>query len=52
MWLFMGCYYYAIENGIVSVVVLNDKMSIVVTVLFSYLVFREKLSKKAFIGLC
>ncbi len=46
------CYYYAIQNGIVSVVVPIDKMSIVVTVLFSYVVFREKLSKRAFAGLC
>ena len=46
------CYYYAIQNGIVSVVVPIDKMSILVTVVFSYFVFKEKLSKKAFIGLC
>lgn len=46
------CYYYAIQNGIVSVVVPIDKMSILVTVLFSFLVFHEKLSKKAFAGLC
>lgn len=45
------CYYYAIQNGIVSVVVPIDKLSILVTVLFSYLVFREKLSAKAFLGL-
>ncbi len=46
------CYYYAIQNGIVSVVVPVDKMSILVTVLFSYLVFHEKLSGRAFAGLC
>ncbi|MCH5272893.1 MAG: EamA family transporter [Lachnospiraceae bacterium] len=46
------CYYYAIQNGVVSVVVPIDKMSIVVTVIFSYVVFREKLSKKALAGLC
>lgn len=46
------CYYYAIQNGIVSVVVPIDKLSIVVTVLFSYIAFKEKLSKKAFGGLC
>lgn len=45
------CYYYAIQNGIVSVVVPVDKLSIVVTVLFSYVVFSEKLSRKAFTGL-
>lgn len=45
------CYYYAIQNGIVSVVVPIDKMSILVSVAFSYIVFHEKLSKKAAIGL-
>lgn len=46
------CYYYAIQNGVVTVVVPIDKLSIVVTVLFSYIVFKEKLSKKSFLGLC
>ena len=46
------CYYYAIQNGDISVVVPIDKLSIVVTVVFSYFVFKEKLSKKAFLGLC
>lgn len=45
------CYYYAIQNGIVSVVVPIDKASIVVTVVFSYFVFGEKLSRKALAGL-
>lgn len=45
------CYYYAIQNGIVSVVVPIDKMSILIAVTFSYFVFKEKLSKKALIGL-
>lgn len=45
------CYYYAIQNGIVSVVVPIDKMSLLVTVIFSYFAFHEKLSKKAFFGL-
>lgn len=45
------CYYYAIQNGIVSVVVPIDKLSILVTILFSYFVFKEKLSKKALAGL-
>lgn len=45
------CYYYAIQNGIVSVVVPIDKLSILVTVAFSYLVFKEKLSKRALFGL-
>ena len=46
------CYYYAIQNGDVSVVVPIDKLSIIVTVIFSYFVFKEKLSKKALAGLC
>ena len=45
------CYYYAIQNGIVSVVVPIDKMSILISVGFSYFVFKEKLSKKAALGL-
>lgn len=45
------CYYYAVQNGTLSVVVPIDKMSILFTVLFSYIVFREKLSVKATIGL-
>lgn len=47
-WLF---YYYAIQNGIVSVVVPIDKLSILPTVIFSYFAFNEKLSKKALFGL-
>lgn len=45
------CYYYAIQNGVVSVVVPIDKLSIVVTVLFSCLVLKEKLTLKALSGL-
>lgn len=45
------CYYYALRYGQVSVVVPVDKLSIVVTVLFSVLVLREKLSLRAWIGL-
>lgn len=45
------CYYYAVQKGEVSIVVPIDKMSVVVTVILSYIVFREKLSKKALIGL-
>lgn len=45
------CYYYAIQQGQVSIVVPIDRLSIVITVLFSLLVFKEKLSVKAWIGL-
>lgn len=45
------CYYKALHDGLASVVVPIDKLSIVITVVFSYFVFHERLSKKAFIGL-
>ena len=45
------CYYYAIQNGIVSIVVPIDKLSILVSILFSTIVFKEKLSFQASIGL-
>ena len=45
------CYYYAIQKGAVSVVVPIDKLSILITVAFSYIVFKEKLSLKAGFGL-
>ena len=45
------CYYYAIQNGTVSVVVPIDKMSILVTVVFSYMFLKEKICKKAAAGL-
>lgn len=45
------CYYAAIQKGVVSVVVPIDKLSILVSIAFSYLVFKEKLSKKALLGL-
>ncbi|MCQ5079564.1 EamA family transporter [Gemmiger formicilis] len=45
------CYYKALQLGPASLVVPIDKLSILVTVLFSYLVFHEKLSKKALAGL-
>lgn len=45
------CYYYAIQKGVVSVVVPIDKLSILVSIGFSLIVFHERLSKKAWIGL-
>ena len=45
------CYYKALQDGPASVVVPIDKLSILVTIAFSYVVFREKLSRKAAIGL-
>ena len=45
------CYYRALQDGPASVVVPIDKLSILVTIAFSRLVFRERLSKKAALGL-
>lgn len=45
------CYYYAIQNGVVSVVVPIDKMSLLVSVLFSHFVCKEALSRRAAAGL-
>ena len=45
------CYYYAIQNGVVSVVVPIDKMSILITVAFSYIFLKEKLKTRSAIGL-
>ena len=47
-WMF---YYHALQQGNASVVAPIDKLSILVTVLFSGLVLKEKLSKKAAVGL-
>ena len=45
------CYYKALQDGLASVVVPIDKLSILVTVAFSYVVFHERLSKKSAVGL-
>ena len=45
------CYYSAIQTGVVSVVVPIDKLSILITVAFSVVFLKEKLSLKAWIGL-
>ena len=45
------CYYKALQDGPASVVAPIDQLSILVTILFSYLGFHEKLSKKAAVGL-
>lgn len=45
------CYYKALQDGPASVVVPIDKLSILVTVAFSYIVFKEKLSVKSLVGL-
>ena len=45
------CYYRALQEGPASVVVPIDKLSILVTVAFSYFVLHERLTKKAAAGL-
>ena len=45
------CYYKALQLGPASLVAPLDKLSILVTVLFSYIVFHERLSRKALTGL-
>lgn len=45
------CYYRALQDGPASVVVPIDKLSIVVTIAFSYLFLKEKLTQKSAFGL-
>ena len=45
------CYYRALQEGPASVIVPIDKLSILITIAFSWIVFHEKLTKKAAIGL-
>ena len=47
LWL---CYYRALQNGPASIVVPIDKLSILVTIVFSWIVFHEKLTKKSAFG--
>ena len=50
LWLSWLCYYKALQEGPASIVVPIDKLSIVVTIIFSYVAFHEKLNKKSLIG--
>ena len=45
------CYYHALQDGPASVVAPIDKLSILVTVAFSYLVFHERLTRRSGLGL-
>lgn len=45
------CYYKALKDGLASVVVPIDKLSMIITIIFSFVVFHEKLTKKAIVGL-
>ena len=44
------CYYRALQDGLASVVVPIDKLSMLVTIAFSWIVFHEKLTGKAVVG--
>mgnify|MGYP002522756890 CR=1 FL=1 len=44
------CYYRALQDGLASVVVPIDKLSMLITIAFSEIVFHEKLTKKAAVG--
>ena len=44
------CYYRALQDGPASVVVPIDKLSILVTIVFSWIVLKEKLTPKAAVG--
>ncbi|ADK15088.1 MULTISPECIES: EamA family transporter [Clostridium] len=45
------CYYRALQKGLASVVVPIDKLSIVISIVFSYFILKEKLTKRSFWGL-
>ena len=45
------CYYKALKDGVTSVVISVDKLSMLIAIAFSYLVFKEKLTGKALAGL-
>lgn len=45
------CYYKALQDGLASIVVPIDKLSILVTIGFSYVFFHERLSRKSALGL-
>ena len=45
------CYYYAIQSGVVSVVVPIDKLSILVAMAFSAVVFHERYTRRSLTGL-
>ena len=45
------CYYHALQLGPASLVAPVDKLSILVTILFSRIVFHERLTRRAFLGL-
>ena len=45
------CYYKALQDGEASIVVPIDKLSIIITIAFSYFILKEKLNKKSILGL-
>lgn len=45
------CYYKALKDGVASIVISVDKLSMLIAIAFSYFVFKEKLTRKALLGL-
>ena len=45
------CYYRALKDGLASVVISIDRLSVFFTVLFSYIIFREKQNRRSLLGL-
>ena len=45
------CYYRALQDGPISVVLPIDKLSTLVSIAFAYIVFKERLTKKSGLGL-
>ena len=45
------CYYFALQNGLVSVVVPVDKLSVLVVIVFGRVFLKERLKKRAVMGL-
>lgn len=45
------CYYKSLQDGQASIVVPIDKLSILVTIAFSYIILKERLKKKSIMGL-
>ncbi|ERH17543.1 putative membrane protein [Actinobaculum sp. oral taxon 183 str. F0552] len=46
------CYFRALQEGPASVVVPVEKLSVLVSIGFAFVVFRERLTRKGFAGLC
>ena len=45
------CYYRALQDGPISVVLPIDKLSILISIAFAYIIFKERLTRKSGLGL-